>query len=115
MGEAPLFPVDDRGADVVVRVRDEVDFRTVPELRGTLTDTLLLASGRPGTRVLLDMSALHWMDSLGVGVLVATFKRARAAGVDLALVDPSAKARAIINLARIDHLIPVIDDPFRAA
>lgn len=113
--EPGLFPVDDRGDDVVVRVRDEVDFRTVAELRETLTDALVLASGRSGARVLLDLSALLWMDSLGLGVLIASFKRARASQVDFALVSPSAKATAILRLARIDQVIPVIDDPFRAA
>jgi anti-anti-sigma factor len=114
--EAPdLFPIVERESDVVVHVVGEVDFRTVPGLREALTDALVLASSRTGGRVLLDLSALAWMDSLGLGVLVASFKRARASEVGFALVDPSAKALAILRLARIDQVIPVIDDPFRAA
>ena len=97
---------------VVVRVAGEVDFRVVPLLRDELNDALAL--GR--ARLVVDLSALTWVDSLGLGVLVAAWKRARAGGTELVLWRPSSKAMAILRLARLDRLMTIVlEDPFEAA
>jgi anti-sigma B factor antagonist len=55
----------------VVRVVGEVDLHTCPELRGALQR--LTEEGR--TRIVLDMSAVPYVDSAALGVLVDAQRR----------------------------------------
>ena len=109
-----LRTVEHDGA-LLLEVTGEVDFETVPALR----DALATALSGGHARVVVDLADLQWLDSLGVGVLVAAYKRARAARVELVLWRPSSKARAILRLSGLDQVMTVVTDeaadPFRAA
>lgn len=106
--------VERRDRVALVSLVGDVDFRSVPRLRETLTD--LLTEGHE--RIVLDLSELTWIDSLGLGVLVAAWKRARAAGTVLVLWRPSSKAGAVLKISRLDRVMTVVlddeADPFAA-
>lgn len=106
--------VERRDRVALVILVGDVDFRSVPRLRETLTD--LLTEGHE--RIVLDLSRLTWIDSLGLGVLVAAWKRARAAGTALVLWRPSSKAGAVLKISRLDRVMTVVlddeADPFAA-
>ncbi|WP_139977341.1 STAS domain-containing protein [Nocardioides litoris] len=99
---------------VLVVLRGDVDVRAAGTLRSALHDAL----GRHTERIVLDLGGLTWIDSVGLGVLVAAWKRARAAGTDLVLWRPSSKALAVLRLARLDRVMTVElgadSDPFAA-
>jgi anti-sigma B factor antagonist len=67
---------------VVVAVGGEVDVATAPSLRTLLVD--LIAEGK--INLLVDLTAVDFLDSTGLGVLVSTVKRVRTDGGDLTLV-----------------------------
>ncbi len=63
------------GAELTVRLNGEVDVNTAPELSAYLDKEL------PGVQALtLDFAECDYVSSAGLRVLLATFKRMRAAG-----------------------------------
>jgi len=60
--------------------------------------------------VVLDLTGLEFIDSTGLGVVVAVLKRARTLGADLRLVISRERVRAPFRITGVDGLLPVHDD-----
>ena len=57
--------------------------------------------------MVLDLTAVPFMDSSGLGVIVACLKRLREIGGELALVSPpSSPPTKLLSLTGLDHAIP---------
>ena len=88
----------DDGASVTVR--GEVDMATAPQLR----DTLMALVDAGATRVALDCRGLDFLDSSGIGVLIAVRKRLGDDG-SLTLEAPPAHVRKVLELTGVtDHV-----------
>jgi anti-sigma B factor antagonist len=61
-------------------------------------------------RLVLDLEAVHFLDSAGLGEIVAARRRCRERGGSLVLARPRGKPRDLISLTRVDELVPVLDD-----
>jgi anti-sigma B factor antagonist len=89
---------DDGAATVVVR--GEIDMATAPQLR----DTLLGIVDAGATRIAIDCRGLGFLDSSGIGVLIAVRKRLGDDGV-LTLESPPAHVRKVLELTGVtDHV-----------
>ena len=55
----------------------------------------------------LDMSALHFMDSSGIAVILRLKKMLRSYGAELSLVCPSDQSGRVIRASGIDRLISI--------
>lgn len=93
----------DNGEETVLKIEGTLDAVTAPELRGVVDD--LVAASRK--EVTLDLSALRLIDSSGVGVIVALFKRVRAYNGNVRIVGLRDQPRAIFRLLRLDRVFPV--------
>jgi anti-sigma B factor antagonist len=88
----------DDGATVVVR--GEVDMATAPQLR----DELVALVDGGATRIALDCRGLDFLDSSGIGVLIAVRKRLGDDG-SLTLEAPPAHVRKVLELTGVsEHL-----------
>lgn len=65
----------------------------------------LLAAPRP--RLVLHLAGLRYLGSAGVGVIVATLRRCRAAGGGLALAEPTEAVRELITTLNLDQIVGV--------
>lgn len=74
--------VTESGGSAVLTVRGEVDMYTAPKLRQKLVE--LVAQGR--YRIIVDLEAVDFLDSTGLGVLVGGLKRVRTHDGELGLV-----------------------------
>lgn len=88
------------GDSTVVWAQGEIDLATGPDLRHQLAE----ATGRPSPRVLVDLTAVTFMDSTGLNALVRALRTAQAAGGDIRLVGACARVRRVIDLSRLDEL-----------
>jgi anti-sigma B factor antagonist len=94
--------------DVVVWVRGELDVASAPRLREAMLDAL---AGRDDAFVItLDMSGIEFLDSTGLGVLVAVLKRMRFVGGDLVIRAPSRSVRKLFGLTGLDKVFTVEAD-----
>lgn len=86
----------------VVRVTGDMDVMTVPDLRLALHELL------DGTcDVVVDLSAVEFLDATGLGVLVGAHRRAGRAGVRLELRDPTRRIRRLLAVTRLDRVLRV--------
>ena len=105
--------VDERDGCVVLTVSGEVDLGTAPRLRETLVG--VVADGHK--HVVVDLSATEFLDSTGLGALVAGFKRLRAHQGDMRLVCTTDRIRKVFELTRLDRVLPLfesVEDACRA-
>jgi len=86
-------------------------------------DAAAIATGRipppaadisPGTVIAIDASAVTFLDSSGLGVILTAYRRAVASGGGLVLVRPSPAVANLLVAVKLDRLIPVVDEPGRA-
>jgi anti-sigma B factor antagonist len=87
----------------VVAVHGEIDVATSPTLRERLID--LVSNG--ATRMVLDLEAVDFVDSTGLGTIVSVLKRARTHGGDLRLVCTEARIRRLFEITGLDKAVPL--------
>lgn len=93
----------DVGDETTLSIEGTLDAVTAPELRGVVDQ--LVNEQRPS--VTLDLSALRLIDSSGVGVIVALFKRIRANGGTVRIQGLRDQPKAIFRLLRLDRVFPL--------
>ena len=87
----------------VVTVHGEIDVATSPTLRERLID--LVNEG--ATRLVLDLEAVDFLDSTGLGTIVSLLKRVRTHGGDLRLVCTEARIRRLFEITGLDKAVPL--------
>ncbi|WP_309238286.1 STAS domain-containing protein [Actinoplanes aureus] len=86
MGEAVMTTRQQADGTIVVEVRGSLDAATVDAMRAALLDTL--HRDRPGL-LIVDLTFVTFMDSMGIGTLVAGYEAARDIGARFVLRNPS--------------------------
>ncbi len=99
-----IFAVDteQRGREHVVVVRGELDIDTAPQLREALLGVI-----SDGCRILVDLEAVEFIDSTGMGILVGGLKRARLANGELELVCTSRIVLRPLELTGLDQVFTI--------
>jgi anti-sigma B factor antagonist len=67
----------------------------------------LIDAGVP--RIVVDLVATEFMDSSGLGALIAGLKSARQAGGDLRLARPNEQVRTVLSLTNLDRVLRARD------
>jgi anti-anti-sigma factor len=84
---------------------------SAPNLSRTVSE--LTESGR--SRLVVDLSGTDFMDSSGLGALVASLKRARQAGGDLRLCCAGEQVQMVLQLTNLNRVLRVFDSVEDAA
>jgi anti-sigma B factor antagonist len=96
--------IENFGDVLLVRVSGEVDLSWSQSIRKAVLEALGKSSA-----VGVDLSAVSYIDSSGIAALVEGFQTARGKGQRFALVAASASVRAVLQLARLDRVFPMVD------
>src|SRR5499426_3395246 len=91
------------GDRTVVRVGGEIDVYTAPKLREQLVD--LVNAGK--FHLVVDMEAVEFLDSTGLGVLVGGLKRVRAHDGSLHLVCTQERILKIFRITGLTKVFPI--------
>jgi anti-sigma B factor antagonist len=91
------------GTVTVVAPHGDVDMAVADDVRLRLTG--LVDDGR--ARLVLDLAAVMYIDSSGLGALVAAMKHARAAGGDIKVCALEHDVRALFEMTRLDNVLAV--------
>jgi anti-sigma B factor antagonist len=90
-------------AGTLISVRGEVDMATAPQLRDVLNQVIQAGS----QRIVLDCRALAFLDSSGIGVLVAARNRLGEAG-EIVLDSPPAHVRKVLEITGVAAHLSVV-------
>ncbi len=105
------FVCDTAGGQLAVRIRGEIDHHTAVEVRQGI-DTLLYE--RRPRRLVLDLSAVSFMDSSGLGLIMGRLSVMREFGGELVVWNPSREVLRIVTLAGMERLVRIEYPPDRA-
>ena len=92
------------GDTLIVLVRGEIDHHSAVLVRTSIDDEILIK--RPH-EVLLDLSAVDFMDSSGLGLIMGRYALIKQFGGSLAILDPSTAVVRIVKLAGLERMIPI--------
>ena len=95
----------DVGPRTVVAVEGEIDVSSVDGLRDRLAELL----DRDRTDLIIDLRAVRFMDSTGLGLLVGTLKKVRLAGGQLQLVIDSERLLKVFRITALLQVFTVHD------
>jgi len=98
--------IESREAGVVVQLIGDASCVQAEFLRDALKPVL---ETRPQW-VVLDLAALQFINSLGLGVLVAFYKNLESQGASLSMAGPSDRIDEVLQTTRLCDLIPTFPD-----
>jgi anti-sigma B factor antagonist len=88
----------------LLAVHGELDLFTTPELRTKINDLI-----DEGTRELIvDLSETAFVDSTGLGVLLASMKRLRSCDGELVIIDSSSNVIKTFRVAGVDQILTIV-------
>lgn len=99
-GRGLAMGTDLDGDRAVVRPSGELDAATADQL-----DRALRKVAAPGVDLVVDLRGLTFIDSSGIGLLLAWHGRARTAGASFELIQGDACVRRVFELCDVDRLL----------
>jgi len=103
---ATTVELDRAGSAAILRIAGDVTSASEADLMAGYTRAAQAGAGV----VVLDFSALEYMNSGGIGLLVTLLVRAQRAGTRLLATGLSEHYRQILSLTRLDEAIEIHDD-----
>ncbi|XVU28655.1 STAS domain-containing protein [Actinoplanes sp. CA-054009] len=103
------YRIERDASTVTVVPEGDISLETVDVLREVLRGTV----EAPNTeRVDVDMSGVAFLDSSGIGVLVAAQRAAAGRGITLMLREPTAMVRMVLQIASLEEILvrETVDD-----
>ena len=99
------FTIDERtrGDGAELALSGDLDMSATFVLEPILDRVL---AGAPGELV-LDLAEVPFVDSSGLGLLIATHERADRAGVDMAIAGAGPEIQRVFQIAGLDGVLPV--------
>ncbi|WP_029068343.1 STAS domain-containing protein [Jonesia quinghaiensis] len=101
-----------RSADgyTIISINGRLNMVSAPQLRQYVTD--VVAQNDPF--VVIDFAETDFMDSSGLGALVASLKVARQAGGDLRIASVQPQVRMVLELTSMDRILKPYASPSEA-
>ena len=96
------YEVRDVNGASVISLTGDVDLQTSPQVRTKLLETL-----EKSKRVVVDLSAVNYIDSSGVASLVEAFQVSRKKNASFSLASVSSAAMRVLSLARLDKVFTI--------
>jgi len=102
-----LFALDvsPHGRWTVVAITGELELATAPRLRQAVVSLV----GEGQVDIVLDLSGVDFLDSVGLGVIVSALKRVRGRDGRLVVAGAVPRVRALFELTRLDEIIDLHD------
>ena len=88
---------------VIVAIEGELDIATADDLQ----EHVQQAMDEHGPWLILDLSALDFMDSSGLNVIISTYRSVREAGGSLSLAALNERVTKVVRLVGLHRQVPV--------
>lgn len=95
------FQEVDQGTHVVLAPEGKFNLVAAPPLKARIDD--LVAAGK--AHLVVDLHAVDFIDSSGLGALIGGLKSARQQGGDLRIAEAGEQVRAVLKLTNLDRIL----------
>jgi anti-sigma B factor antagonist len=95
------FEEVDLSTHVVLTPEGKFNLVAAPQLKARIDD--LVAAGK--ARLVVDLHAVEFIDSSGIGTLISGLKAARQQGGDLRIANAGDQVRAVLKLTNLDRIL----------
>ena len=100
----PGFDSEYTGTALKIKLRGEIDHHSAVAVRTAIDD--MIRSKRPH-ELIIDMSAVDFMDSSGLGLIMGRYALMKEIGGLLRVADPSPATEKIMKLAGMERIIRI--------
>ena len=100
----PGFDSEYTGTVLKIKLRGEIDHHSAVAMRTAIDD--MIRSKRP-CELVVDMSAVDFMDSSGLGLIMGRYALMKEIGGLLRVADPSPATEKIMKLAGMERIIRI--------
>ena len=105
MDRKPGFDSEFDGITLKIKLRGEIDHHSAGAVRVSMDD--MIKAKRP-QRLMMDMSAVDFMDSSGLGLIMGRYSLMESIGGEAMVVDPSPATERIMSLAGMERMIKIV-------
>ena len=106
----PGFDSEFTGTVLKIKLRGEIDHHSAVAVRTAIDD--MIRSKRP-SELIIDMSAVDFMDSSGLGLIMGRYNTMKEIGGTVVVTDPSPATEKIMNLAGLERIVKIIHSSAR--
>ena len=94
------------GVRLVLTGSDALDFANAEAVKAAS-----LAAVRDAAEAVIDLSEVEFVDSAGIGVLVALYRAMRTRGARARYCGVRPGVRSVLEIIRLDQILEIVDDP----
>lgn len=99
------YGIESKDQDTVVRLRGRLTFNDHAKLRGLIREMLQLS----GKRHILDLSALEFVDSAGIGMLLIAREELANVNKTLVLRSAQGQVKRVLTVAQLSKIVTIED------
>ena len=100
----PGFDTEFVGCFLKIKLRGEIDHHSAAAIRSAIDSTLFAKRPRG---LILDMSAVDFMDSSGLGLIMGRYAVMKELGGEVSVLDPNPGIEKIMSLAGMERVIKI--------
>ena len=102
--ERAQFTCDTMGTTLAIRVRGEIDHHTAASIRQGMDAVLFEKRPR---KLILDLSAVSFMDSSGIAVILKTYKRVNEIGGRMWVENVPKQPMKVLDASGIERVVRI--------
>ena len=106
-----ITPPRAKATPVFAAVAGEIDLHNSPDLRGALLSILSQAQPK---KLVLNLSAVPYMDSSAIAVFVESLQKLRKVGGKMYLTNLQPRVKGLLEIARLDTIFVLCADEAEA-
>lgn len=101
----PGFDSEFTGTILKIKLRGEIDHHSAAAVRTAIDD--MIRTRRP-QELVIDMSAVDFMDSSGLGLIMGRYNTIKEIGGGVTITDPNPATEKIMRLAGLERIIKIV-------
>lgn len=90
-----------------IKIRGDIDHHSAKGIRDRIDNEIF--SKRPST-VVLDLSAVEFMDSSGLGLIMGRYANSKEIGASFLIYKPCKRVKKILELAGVERIMEIKGD-----
>ena len=100
----PGFDSELCGSTLKIKLRGEIDHHSAVAVRTSIDDIIRKKSPM---ELVIDMSAVNFMDSSGLGLIMGRYALMKQMGGNTVVADPNARIEKIMRLAGLERIVSI--------